>query len=455
MKEGKLRTPIFCMLIMAAGLILSACRPAEPLITTVSLPTIIKETQMVEVTRVVTQVVVVTVEVPVQVTEGSPTVITEPPPFAPTEAPFTPMPPIIPLVEVEQGGDLLLPRAQHTATLLLDGRILTVGGRTWNNEQLAEAEIFDPATGTTTQVASMNTPRHDHSATLLKDGRVLIAGGYNTRQQWLSDSEIYDPASDTWTVIPMLATHGVQHSATRLQDGRVLVVGGVDESGMGTDRVEIFDPHTESWWGAMPLDSDRASHTAQLLQDGRVLIAGGEGVLGYPEIGDALIYDPNANTWNATGPMIKPRVSAQSVLLADGRVLVVGGINLEDTVPGGPPLKLSNSAEIYDPTLNTWFATGDLNEARYEHVMVALLDGRVMVMGGVRDYDWYRADSSVVRELEIWDPYSWEWSIGYQLPLPGAYSTSVVLQDGRVWLAGGQTGPHGETYLAATWMITP
>ena len=448
-----MRTPISTVVSIALALFLSACASAEPLVTTVFLPTLVKETQIVEVTRIVTQLVIRTIEVPVPTVEPPPA-IAETQALGPTAVEATQRPPITPLVEVHAWGTMIVERARHTATLLRDGTILIAGG--FNNDQyLAEAEIFDPATGTSIQIASMNFPRQDHTATLLNDGRVLVTGGYNNMQLWLSDSEIYNPANDTWTVVPMLATHGVQHTATLMKDGRVLVAGGVDEVGMGTDRVEIFDPHTNSWWGAMPLDSDRASHTAQLLEDGRVLIVGGTGVLGYPEIGDALVYNPYANTWIPTGPMMKPRINAQSVRLADGRVLVAGGINLEDTAPGEPPKKMSNSTEIYNPQLNAWFAPQELNEARYGHTMVLLQDGRVMVIGGVRDYDWYWTENSYVREVELWDPATVVWTIGYQLPVAAAYSASVVLQDGRVWLSGGKTGVGGEIFLSDMWMITP
>src|SRR5262245_29379580 len=80
------------------------------------------------------------------------------------------------------------PRAAHTATTLLDGRVLIVGGLASN--ATASAELFDPTTRRFSATASLRTPRASHTATLLADGRVLIAGGYNGT--WLASTEIYD-----------------------------------------------------------------------------------------------------------------------------------------------------------------------------------------------------------------------------------------------------------------------
>ena len=43
-------------------------------------------------------------------------------------------------------------------------------------------ELYDPASGTWTQLPSMHTARGSHTATLLPDGRVLI-GSYHVSQQ--------------------------------------------------------------------------------------------------------------------------------------------------------------------------------------------------------------------------------------------------------------------------------
>ena len=71
-------------------------------------------------------------------------------------------------------------RQGHTATLLPDGRVLVTGGW-WSNGRryrvLSSAELFDPGSETFSPIGSMGTPRNGHTATLLLDGRVLIAGG--------------------------------------------------------------------------------------------------------------------------------------------------------------------------------------------------------------------------------------------------------------------------------------
>ena len=236
-------------------------------------------------------------------------------------------------------------------------------------------------------------------------------------QGWLADAEIYDPSTNVWTVLPMLTSHGVEHTATLMSDGRVLVVGGAIGGGMQSDQVEIFDPQTDTWYGAMPIESDRASHTAQLLEDGRVLVVGGGSANGNPAGGDALVYDPQMNTWTATGPMVNMRINGKSVRLSDGRVLVVGGINLIDSINSvRMPL---TSAEIYDPTTNTWAATGSLSQARYGHVLTLLQDGRVLVSGGAHDRDCCWTSDSYASLIEIYDPLTGVWDLAGTLPQPG------------------------------------
>src|SRR5262249_45722250 len=68
---------------------------------------------------------------------------------------------------------------------------------------------------------SMNAARYGHSATVLLDGRVLVAGGGSN-----PDAEIYNPASGTWSPTGPMTVARADHAAVRLADGRVLVISG-------------------------------------------------------------------------------------------------------------------------------------------------------------------------------------------------------------------------------------
>src|SRR5437773_1164305 len=78
-------------------------------------------------------------------------------------------------------ADLNQPRAEHTATLLANGTVLISGGRDAADQPLASAEIYDPATGGFTLLASpLPAPVWGHTATRLDHANVL-AGAERAR----------------------------------------------------------------------------------------------------------------------------------------------------------------------------------------------------------------------------------------------------------------------------------
>ena len=145
-------------------------------------------------------------------------------------------------------GSMKSGRWLHTATLLQDGRVLVLGGRSPNDSVYASAEIYDPATGRFSSAGSMDEGRQQHTATLLQDGRVFIAGGYwSDGQNWrvLSSTEMYDPATGTFSPIGSMGAPREGHTATLLDDGRVLFVGGEDigsNGGVGVTSAVLYQP---------------------------------------------------------------------------------------------------------------------------------------------------------------------------------------------------------------------
>ena len=275
-------------------------------------------------------------------------------------------------------GSLNIARYYHTATLLSDGRVLVAGGagprpQTFPYPALVSAELYDPATGNWTFTGHLNAGRLLHTATLLLNGKVLVAGGWPEdvpHSGILSSAELYDPATGNWTRTIGMNVARAAHTATLLFDGRVLVVGAPSRG--SPNSAELYNPATETWSFTGSTTTPRYGyHTATLLPNGEVLVAAGYDAIGHISA-NAELYDPATGTWTATGSLVTARQDHTATLLANGKVLVAGGTN------NG----VLASAELYDPATGNWTPTGSMNVARWRHTATLLCDRRVLVTGG-------------------------------------------------------------------------
>ncbi|MBI5631159.1 MAG: fibronectin type III domain-containing protein [Elusimicrobia bacterium] len=182
-----------------------------------------------------------------------------------------------------------LARALHTSTLLQDGRILVSGGVNASGV-LARNEIYNPVTGAWTMATCLNNAAdpcagsakrsHSHSATLLMDGRVLLTGG-NDGFGETAYSLIYDPVANTWTdtgaLVPgrPLNTPRFSHTATLLPNGNVIIAGGAQALGNTLNSCETFDVATSSWQVSGNMSASRGYHTTSLAKDGNLYAIGG------------------------------------------------------------------------------------------------------------------------------------------------------------------------------------
>jgi large repetitive protein len=187
-----------------------------------------------------------------------------------------------------------------------------------------------------------------------------------------------------------------------------------------------------------PMMSGRGLHTATLLRDGRVLIVGGFATY-QVALASAEIYDPTRDTFSPTGSLVTPRGQHTATLLADGRVLIVGGFT-----GGGINNSTSlASAEIYDPRTGKFTATGSMAAGRGFQEATLLADGRVLVTGGDHDFQ------TPVVTAEIYDPATGTFSPTGSMAVARTIPTATLLADGRVLIAGGGNGSAGVCFASA------
>ncbi len=315
-------------------------------------------------------------------------------------------------------ANLTINRAQHTATLLKNGKVLIAGGIRHISaglDVLKSAEIYDPAANTWTNAADMNIARHSHSATLLMDGRVLVAGGDNGFGE-IAESEIYDPGTNVWTEtvnLPLDIGAGnnmpharLKHTATLLPDGRVLAVGGVI-AGTAIDNCDGFDMVANMWWSNQygRLNDPRGYHTTVLLRDGYLLAIGGYNGSNYLASTERIYYSPGFP--DAAG--LNPKNRRPSGLSIASNIF-----NRGDTVT-----VLSTAANFHGITEASGGGAGSQNSSFYhpriymqsiDNPSGFMLDMSDRIYGNGMNTDWTKMASSITITMPSTAgtlPYGW------------------------------------------------
>jgi len=267
------------------------------------------------------------------------------------------------------------PRLYHTATRFesgpLAGQVLIVGGRDRTDQPLASSELYNPVTRTFVAAGNLSSKSSGHTATLLVNGKVVVFGGGNASVQ------AFDPATKTWTSAGSLSSSRSWHTATLLLDGRVLVIGGADNSGNTLGSTIVYNPTAGTFANGPVLDTPREHHTATLLPNGKVLVVGGRRKSSGSYVTHATYQICDATACTASVGGIAARHSHAAVTLwPDGtKVLVAGGAN------GNTDLA---TADVYNTVTGTWSTTGTgvLSLARRDLTLSELPNGRALAAGG-------------------------------------------------------------------------
>jgi galactose oxidase-like protein len=308
-------------------------------------------------------------------------------------------------------GTLSVSRVGLSATFIpAGGHVLIAGGATIQDDMLAYTRLlerFDPAARTLTVAGELTADgaRAFHTATLLLDGRVLLAGGEGLAggQRGSLRSALIVDARDPQDVAildgPALELDRTEHTAVRLADGRVVIAGGRTLDSTRTDAhlksVELFDPATAefstpitSLGSPLELAHARSLHSATLLTSGQdILIAGGMNEHGADPTFEILHFGSDGISATLPRAMLGAGpIAHAAALIPNGEVIISGGYaRAEDARPStGLPQHPSAVVEIWRIESTgelTRACSGRLAEARGYHTL-SMLGAHSLVIGG-------------------------------------------------------------------------
>ncbi len=271
------------------------------------------------------------------------------------------------------GNSMTQGRFAHTATWVPSNEVVIIGGASISGAVVSATssiEIFAPGTSTFSTAPILSVIRAEHSATLLANGKILVVGGYDPTAPGVSltTAELFDPAAGSLTSLNsgnalgvVVATSRYGHSATRLANGWVLIAGGRSSPAPSNLLTSAFLYKPElgangEFVATTNLPSPRGLHTATYLDNSSVMLSGGlwqDIALAESFTTDTTlfllptIFSPNApTTFTATATSSQLSIARgmhSATALPGGNVLVVGGRN--STTAGAP--YLAGSTEVF------------------------------------------------------------------------------------------------------------
>jgi hypothetical protein len=304
--------------------------------------------------------------------------------------------------------------------------------------------VFDPATGSSTDVLVTNTGADMFcpGIAVLANGSVLVNGGSSSPK-----TSIYSPSTSSWSAGAEMNVPRGYEADTLLSNGNVFTLGGSWSGGEGGKSGEVWN--TVAWTlssgipetnivGPDPAGIYRGdNHLWMFAQsNGAVFQAGPSAQMNW-------ITTAGKGTIQSAGNRgADPySINGNAVLYDIGKILKVGGAPAYSQTASGTTYA-TNSAYLIDITagVNQTPAVTKLAPMSYQRAFsnsVVLPNGSVVVVGGQSIPEPF-TDGAAILVPELWNPTTQKFSLLNPMQTPRTYhSTAILLPDGRVFVGGG------------------
>jgi hypothetical protein len=368
--------------------------------------------------------------------------------------------------------------AVHLA-LLRTGKIIAFTGDDarigdWN---IGKSSLWDPANSDVKENPPLARNLFCAGHCFLTDGRLLVAGGQSTVHPPYTngilsflgilqlftkgadnDIHVFDPQSQTWGRYENMPKARWYPTCVTLPNGKALIVSGVYSQAHNyvfknsfiNQTYEIFDPNTNSLSTPKPfLKKIKAYPFLQVLPGGTLFV--------HSEFTTRLInlanFEPYPEKFETKhkGTRTYPGMGCCTLLPitpedTDFKILIAGGS--KDLLPDNAS-DTTNTAEVFtfrphNLSESGWDKVKPTNKKRFLSDSVLLPDRTVLVTNGAT-IGISDDNKETVKEIELYNPESGNWSIIDSLDRDRLYhSSALLLPDGRV-VAAGSTGHKWST----------
>lgn len=307
------------------------------------------------------------------------------------------------------------PRAFHATARAPSGQVILWGGETYTVtsgttriDPLASILYYDPDVDDFMSVGTRTPrpiPRSRHRLATDVNGKILVAGGITRNSQTagsvlglVNEVEWMDPVTASYLIVDGISLPRYEPTVMPVKNGEfIAVIGGSDGTSVKSD-ITFFKFSGTSFQKQLTSNPPKLSEPGRraaagaLLRDGQdVVLVGGDDAPGSvtppatlrPLASSELLAAASASV--SMGPSIRtPRADACAVTMGDGTVLATGGRTAEAAGQGKSDatavlISASNSGAV------TSIEAPKLPKARYWHTCTTLLDGSVLVTGGVNE----------------------------------------------------------------------
>ncbi|CAI7583364.1 unnamed protein product [Penicillium bialowiezense] len=304
---------------------------------------------------------------------------------------------------------------------------------------------WNPLTGEVTKRTVTNTHHDMFCPGISYDGTgmMVVTGGNDA-----SETSVYDSSHDEWfSASPMQLRRGYQASTT-LSDGRVFVIGGSWAGGSNIDKDgELYDPATQNW--TMLQDATVAQMKTKD-REGAWRADNHGWLFGWKDLSIFQAGPSKQMNWysahnngsvQAAGNRLDDQdsMSGNAVMFdaVKGKILTIGGARDYDKSPASSAAHIITLGEPGDKPRVELAGKGEMHYERVFHTSVVLPDGTVFIAGG-QDYGVAFNEENVKFVPEIYDPKTDTFNKMQQNNVVRVYHTiSILMPDARVLNAGG------------------